>query len=97
MAELIWTEKATKSIEDIADFILQDSFFYAKKTVKDIYSLSESLKIFPNMGRKVPEYDDESIKEIFYKTYRIIYKIEIDKILILSVISGFMDLTNKKL
>ena len=97
MVKLIWTEKAVKSVEDIADFISKDSIYYAKKTVKDIYAISKSLKIFPNKGRKVPEYDNEYIREIIYKSYRIIYKIENDNILILSVISGYMDLKNKEI
>jgi len=93
MAELIWTEKAIVSLENIADFIAIDSLFYAKRTVKDIYSMTESLKTFPRIGRIVPEYNNENIKELFYKTYRIIYKIEEDQVLILTVISGFKDLT----
>ncbi len=97
MVELIWTEKAIKSLEDIAEFIANDSLFYAKKTVESIHSLTDTLKIFPKVGRRVPEYNKINIRELIYKTYRIIYKVEAKRIYILTVLSGYMDLTNVSL
>lgn len=40
------------------------------------------------MGRVVPELGDESIRERFVYSYRIIYQIEKERILIVAVIHG---------
>ena len=34
------------------------------------------------MGRKIPEFNDEKRRELIYKSYRIMYKIESNTILI---------------
>jgi len=50
------------------------------------------------MGRKVPEVDDESIREVVLYNYRIIYKYKLfDKsILVLAIIHAAQDLNNMK-
>lgn len=35
----------------------------------------ERLAVFPRMGRVVPEYGDERIREVGYQNYRIIYRL----------------------
>lgn len=48
----------------------------------------EQLKQFPKMGRKYPERNDEKIREIFYKKYRILYEIRDPFIEIILVAHG---------
>jgi plasmid stabilization system protein ParE len=48
----------------------------------------EQIAIFPQSGRRVPEYDDPNIREIIEPPYRLIYRIKIDQIDILAVIHG---------
>jgi toxin ParE1/3/4 len=43
---------------------------------------------FPRSGRKVPEFDDEDIRESIAYNYRIIYRVEREEILIAAVIHG---------
>ncbi len=43
---------------------------------------------FPQAGRKVPEFDDETIRELVVYSYRIIYRLEQDEALIVAVIHG---------
>lgn len=42
----------------------------------------------PFSGRRVPEYDDEDIREIIQKPYRIIYRIKPNQIDVLAIIHG---------
>lgn len=44
------------------------------------------------MGRKVPEADEETIREVLFQKYRIIYRVGASRILILMVIHGGRDL-----
>ena len=46
------------------------------------------LERFPRSGRKVPEFDDENIRELLAYSYRIIYRVDEDEMLISAVIHG---------
>jgi toxin ParE1/3/4 len=50
--------------------------------------LTRSLAAFPLSGRKVPEFDDETIREVFAYSYRIIYQVKPKAITIAAVIHG---------
>jgi plasmid stabilization system protein ParE len=49
---------------------------------------SEQISTQPLSGRKVPEYEDEDIRELIEKPYRIIYSVKQDQIDVLAVIHG---------
>lgn len=75
MAHLNWSPDAINDLERISDYISFDSERYASVVVTRIISLAENALTFPLSGRIVPELDDENIREKFYKSYRIIYRI----------------------
>jgi plasmid stabilization system protein ParE len=52
------------------------------KTVNDIIDLANQLEFSPYMGRKIPEFNDVNRRELIYKSYRIMYKIEYNKVFI---------------
>ena len=76
------------ALDNIADYISQDSPENAKKFVQEIFKKVENLSAFPYMGRMVPDQPNEKVREIVYKTYRIIYEIKDDFIDILIVAHG---------
>ncbi|HVR22737.1 MAG TPA: type II toxin-antitoxin system RelE/ParE family toxin [Candidatus Polarisedimenticolia bacterium] len=43
---------------------------------------------FPRSRRKVPEFDDENTRELIADSYRIIYTVEPDQVIIAAVIPG---------
>ncbi|UWG96230.1 type II toxin-antitoxin system RelE/ParE family toxin [Dehalobacter sp. DCM] len=53
-------------------------------------------KLSTNLERKVPEVDDDSIREIVFYNYRLIYKLGNESILILAIIHAARDLNNMK-
>ena len=85
---IIWSRRATEDLEEIAEYISHDSESYARSVVRTILQKSRKLADFPFIGRIVPEFANESIREIFAYSYRIIYKIEQDEIDITTVIHG---------
>ena len=92
-----WTEPAILDLESIRDYIARDAEYYATQFVKKIIEAIENLKKFPMIGRSVPEAEQEkNIKELLFHNYRIIYRIEEEHILILSVIHGARDLSQKE-
>lgn len=51
MAEVKWTERSLRDIEQIAEYISKDSVIYAKTVVKRILEVEEILEEFPLAGR----------------------------------------------
>lgn len=72
MARLTWTINAKKDLHEIFAYIAYDSKYYAKVFVDKIRNLTKKLKSFPKLGRMVPEYNMENIREIIFQNYRIV-------------------------
>jgi plasmid stabilization system protein ParE len=77
-----------QDLETIASYIAQDSPAYAATVVKTIVNQVKTLASFPRSGRKVPEFDDENIRELIAYSYRIIYRLQQEEVLIAAVIHG---------
>jgi len=86
--KLNWSEEALEDLESIATYIEKDSPVYAKAVVSKFFEKVEILKTNPHLGRKVPETNSEIIREIFVYSYRLIYTLEENSILVLAVIHG---------
>ena len=67
MVEVKWTARSIKDINEIAEYISKDSFFYASGVVARIFSQEESLKNNIQFGRIVPEFDNKIIREVISK------------------------------
>ncbi len=91
--KLVWSEPAVEDIQSIFDFISKDSEYYARSFTGEIIDQAERLSDFPNIGRMVPEYMKSDIRELIFRNYRIIYRLEDEGIIILTVIHGKRDLT----
>ena len=87
-ARVGWSQRALRDVEGIADYIAKDSPVYAAVVVRNIIAQTKMLAQFPRSGRKVPEFDDDDIRELLAYSYRIIYRIEQDKVIISTVIHG---------
>ena len=86
--KLEWSEEALEDIESIATYIEKDSPTYAKSVVSKFFEKAELLHEFSELGRKVPELNDEAIREIFIYSYRLIYKIDNQTILFIAIVHG---------
>ena len=85
---LDWSQEALEDIESIAAFIERDSPVYARAVVAKIFEKAEILREFSELGRTVPELNDSAIREIFVYSYRLIYKVEDERILCVAVVHG---------
>ena len=81
-----WSPEAVEDVESIADYIGRDSQFYARATVSKIIDFSRSISKFPQIGRMVPEFNDKQIRERLVYSYRLVYKLERLRVLIVAVI-----------
>lgn len=95
--KIYWTDNAIQDLSEIKAYIARDSELYAIRFIEKLINGIENLSIFPEMGRIVPEAQDKTIREIIFRPYRIIYKIEQQQISIVTVINSHRDLSNPKL
>ena len=72
---IYWTPKAKKNIHEIVEYISRDSEYNAKIFTKKLINSTRRLKNHPYSGRKVPEYNIPTLREIIYRPYRIIYRV----------------------
>ncbi|MEP1094576.1 MAG: type II toxin-antitoxin system RelE/ParE family toxin [Cyclobacteriaceae bacterium] len=75
MAKINWTVQAKNDLIAIGEFIAQDSAKFSKIQIFRIRDRVKQLKDFPQLGRIVPEFDKETIRELILGNYRIIYKL----------------------
>ncbi len=87
-----WSEPAKADLRSIHDFIAHDSRFYAKKVVQDIREKTDTLEQLPKAGRKVPELNEDHVRELSLYSYRIIYEIKSQGIFVLAVVHKRRDL-----
>jgi len=83
-------------LESIRDYIRRDSEYYASRFAEQIIEGVESLGKFPEMGRNVPEAEEDNIRELLFYNYRIMCRVEAKRILILTIIHAARDLSQKK-
>ena len=88
MVEIEWSPTAENDLNEIIDYIAQDSLEYALSFYERISEKVESLTQFTKMGRKVPELDDPNIRELILRNYRLIYRILGDKVQIIRLFHG---------
>jgi toxin ParE1/3/4 len=62
-------------IQDIARYISIDDPDRALTFGEFLIQHTKSLGQFPERGRVVPEFDDESVREIIVRSYRIVYRL----------------------
>ena len=83
-----WTETAQKDLVGIIDYIFKNNVEGRLKIFEMLKKEAKELDNFPYRGRIVPElkfHNIESYREMIISTWRMIYKIEDEKVFILAV------------
>src|SRR5689334_10490190 len=74
--KLIWSAAARDDLHDIVVFIARDNPNRAMSFGYELISETDRLQEFPNFGRIVPEYRSDEIREIIFRPYRIVYRVD---------------------
>jgi toxin ParE1/3/4 len=94
MAQIIWTEPALFDLNEIAEYIALDKVEAARRLVNQVFKSAGQLEQFPELGRKPPELDDSTYREIIVNPCRIFYRLDQNKVYILHVMRGERQLRN---
>ena len=94
MVKTVWTDVAIDDLKSIHEHISRDSKFYADRFIDKLISRVDQLEKYPESGRMVPEFQNETIRELIEGNYRIVYKINPDHIGIVRVHHSARELKN---
>ena len=89
--EIIWTNVAENDLKDIIEYISIDSHRNALTILKNIKQSASNLYTVPERGRIVPELQAQGIlqyRELIIPPWRLIYRIDEQRIYVLSVIDS---------
>lgn len=73
--KVIWTAAAREDLREIVIRIAADRPSVAENYGLELIALAETAGDFPQMGRLVPEFEDQCLREIIKHPYRIIYEL----------------------
>ena len=84
--KIIWSPRALERVVEIGEYIVaQDRPSAAANWVEGVFASVGRLRRFPRSGREVPERRREDLREVLYGSYRVIYRIDPEQILVLTV------------
>jgi len=89
-----WSNTSINDMQQIKEYIGQGSPHYAFVFINRLFETVKKAASFPQIGRKVPEFNHDNIRELIYRNYRIIYHLQDDVITVLTVIHGARILNN---
>lgn len=73
MTSVVWSLQAVDDLTQIRDYIRRDSSQYAALVVAELVAAIERLRTFPESGRLVPERAGSGLREVPWRSYRIVY------------------------
>jgi addiction module RelE/StbE family toxin len=73
---IFWTPIAVQDLRDICDFISRDNPGAAQRMGEELIKQAETMALFPQSGRMVPEKRNPLIRETIVGSYRIIYQVD---------------------
>ncbi len=72
---VIFAPRAIQDLEDAVTFIAANDAQAAERLGNALIDQAKILTTFPELGRRVPEFQDGS-REIVFRSYRIIYRVD---------------------
>lgn len=80
-----WTRRATRELEEKAEWLAANRPGAAGPFLERIAEALRKLPKFPLRGRRLPDFEDEPVREVIVGVHRIIYLPEEERILIVTV------------
>jgi plasmid stabilization system protein ParE len=82
---IVWSPLALERVAEIASRIGQDRPAAAARIVDGLFAAASRLARFPESGRQVPEFARPDLREVIHQRYRIVYRMAVDHVAILTV------------
>lgn len=86
--KVVWSSKAIDDVDAIASYIARDSVSYAAAVVHRIINVTKTLIQNPLQGEVVEEFGDSAYRQAYAYSYRVLYKVKGDLVIVAAVIHG---------
>ena len=94
MALVQWTDPALEQLREITDFLAQHSAKKAREVGEKVMSSTRFLGRPPLMGRVVPEFRLDHLRELVILGYRVLYVVREETCSVVAVIHSGRNLEN---
>jgi len=88
VSRIVWSPLAIARVAEAAEFIAEDKPEAATRWADSIFETVTRLERFPLSGSMVSELGREDVRELLHGEYRIIYRLDGERVLILTVPHG---------
>jgi len=95
--KVFWSSQARKDLRAIRAYIAKDSAFYADRMVARIIERTDVLALHPHVGHPVHEAPDLDVREVHVASYRIIYRVLLDEVEIVTLVHFAQQLKTQRL
>jgi addiction module RelE/StbE family toxin len=85
---VVWSDPAVDDLEAAVTFVAKDSEAYARSLAQLAIDAAESLASFPNRGHRLPDRQLSRFRELIIGSYRLIYLVERERVLIIAILHG---------
>ena len=85
---LRWSRRAKQDLLQIGRYIAKDNRKAARRWVERLRQKARRAAEHPNIGRVVPEHSRPELREVLLRTYRIVYIVTNDSVVVLTVFEG---------
>ena len=73
--QVILSPRAIRDLQEVVRYISFDNPTIAERFGLQLIEKTRVLAAFPELGRAVPEFTDPAIRELIFKSYRIVYRV----------------------
>lgn len=86
--KLVWSDRAREDLHAIYAFISEDDPTAARTWVNRLRERARRAATTPLAGRVVPEVERPDVREVFLRSYRIVYRVLDHEVHVLTVFEG---------
>lgn len=80
--KIVFTKPAIEDLSNLVAFISRDNPTAGERFGYELAEKAQNLAEYPFIGRVVPEFKIESLREVIHRPYRIIYRVREEQKLI---------------
>lgn len=88
MSAIAWSAPALEDVKALRKWLGRDSQPLSDSVVETIFDSIEKVIPFPRIGRVVTEVGDDTVRELLFRTFRIVYKVTAEGIVVLGILYG---------
>ena len=94
---VVWAESAQGALDEVISYIATDSRANAARVLERALTTARNLSALADRGRVVPEINHSAIREVFVFRYRMMYRVEADRVEIVAFVHGARDFATLQL